>query len=53
MHYPSLNKLSKTFIEVVTRSRFAFVRIKKMYHRKKTVYEVDHELGGGELSLIT
>ena len=42
-------KLRKAFIKVVKTSRFALVRIKKMYPRN--VHEVDLELGGGELSL--
>ena len=49
MYYPSLKKLKKAFIKVVKTSRFAFVRIKKMYPRN--VHEVDLELGGGKLSL--
>ena len=54
MYYPSLNKLQKTFIKVLNMSRFAIVRksilLSKRCIHKKT-YEVDQELGGGELSL--
>ena len=46
---PFSKNSGRRFIKVVKTSRFAFVRIKKMY--PKNVYDVDLELGGGEFSL--
>ena len=49
IHYPSLNKLRKTFIKKSENVSFCFCKDKKDV--AKNVYEVDQELGGGESSL--